>query len=106
MSLLPGDTIRHLLRPFMHACCMQAGVAIQTVNAEGLMGSVATREFREGDTICSVPDKLAVALLSTEYTSAVSSSCCFFAGGGASMLLAAESPAVVSCVAPGHVFYV
>ena len=53
-------------------CCTQAGVAIQAVSAGGLMGTVATQDFKEGDVIMSVSDNLAVELLSTEHTSAVS----------------------------------
>ena len=62
-----------LPQAFRHACCgAQAGVAIQAVSAGGLMGTVASQDFKRGDVIMSVPETLATALLSTEYTAAVS----------------------------------
>ena len=50
---------------------LQAGVGIGTVNDKGLRGVIATRSFKEGDTIISIPDRLAVGLASHDYTAAV-----------------------------------
>ena len=74
---------------------MQAGVAIRLINEEGLMGTVATRAFKTGETIIALPEGLAVALLSLEYTAAVR--CCFslysLASQGAAVALTRMQPA-------------
>lgn len=49
----------------------QAGVRIGDVNGKGLRGVIAKRNFKEGETIISIPDRLAVGLASHEYTAAV-----------------------------------
>lgn len=68
----PGCSARRLPRPPCMRCCAQAGVAVRAVNAEGLVGLVATQQYKKGDVIMSLPEALAVSLLSTEHTSAVS----------------------------------
>ncbi|KAK9918262.1 hypothetical protein WJX75_002675 [Coccomyxa subellipsoidea] len=47
-----------------------AGVRVGNVNGKGLRGVIAKKAFKEGDTIISIPDRLAVGLASHEYTAA------------------------------------
>ncbi|EIE18027.1 SET domain-containing protein [Coccomyxa subellipsoidea C-169] len=65
-----GSSSQHRLLQWVKANGGTAGVGIGTVNDKGLRGVFATRSFKEGDTIISIPDRLAVGLASHDYTAA------------------------------------